>query len=316
MLMNTATPPEISYTQEELAVIEKDYNSLNLSNSAAIIEYGTDVQQKLSEVSGRMLILLNDQSMEDISTLLYTTVGYLQSMEEEKSKFSFFKSRRKLTLREKYKAAEKNVDRITDTLQEHQIQLMKNCAMLSQMHQMNDIYFKELNMKIAAGKKKLETCKKTELPALIKRANETGLVQDSQAVSNHQNQMERLEKKLHELELTASISLQSAPLIEMIQSNQTAMATKLQSTLLNTIPLWKNQVVLALGMEQAKQTAANNENANTLVHQLLHKNEESAKTASASTMLEASRNFTDVSSLDATNKQLIENLTNLNANET
>lgn len=301
------------FTPQELAKIESYQNSINLDNSTAIIEYGTDLQQKLSELSGRMLALLNTQNVDDINQLLTTTIGYLQTMEEEKGRFSLFKKKKEMSLREKYRATERNVDRITVSLQDRQLKLMKDCAMLTQMQRMNDIYQRDLNMKITAGRQKIQDCKQNQLPALEQRASETGLVQDSQAVSNHKNQLERLEKKLHELELSIAIAQQSAPLIQMIQSNQTAMATKLQSTLLNTIPLWKNQVVLALGMEQAKQASSSGQQANEMMNKLLNGNKEAAKLASVSTMEEASRNFTEVSDLESTNKQLIESLTKLNS---
>lgn len=315
MLSATEKQALTPYTPEELTKIESYRQSIDLNNSTALIEYGTDLQQRLSELSGRMLNLLNTQNVDDINQLLGTTIGYLQAMEEEKEKFSFFKKKKEMSLREKYRATERNVDRITVSLQERQLQLMKDCAMLTQMQRMNDIYQRDLNMKITAGRQKLEDCRQNQLPALEQRASETGLVQDSQAVSNHKNQLDRLEKKLHELELSIAIAQQSAPLIQMIQSNQTAMATKLQSTLLNTIPLWKNQVVLALGMEQAKQAANSGQKANDMMNKLLKSNKDAAKLASVSTMEEAKSNFTEVSDLDATNKQLIESLTNLN-NET
>lgn len=315
MLSTTEKQALAPYTPEELTKIESYRQSIDLNNSTALIEYGTDLQQRLSELSGRMLNLLNTQNVDDINQLLGTTIGYLQAMEEEKEKFSFFKKKKEMSLREKYRATERNVDRITVSLQDRQLQLMKDCAMLTQMQRMNDIYQRDLNMKITAGRQKLEDCRQNQLPALEQRASETGLVQDSQAVSNHKNQLDRLEKKLHELELSIAIAQQSAPLIQMIQSNQTAMATKLQSTLLNTIPLWKNQVVLALGMEQAKQAANSGQKANAMMNKLLTGNKVAAKLASVSTMEEAKSNFTEVSDLDATNKQLIESLTNLN-NET
>ena len=314
-IQNNEIQSPAPYTPEELTKIESYRQSIDLANSTALIEYGTDLQQRLSELSGRMLNLLNTQNVDDINQLLSTTIGYLQTMEEEKEKFSFFKKKKEMSLREKYRATERNVDRITVSLQERQLQLMKDCAMLTQMQRMNDIYQRDLNMKITAGKQKLQDCKQNQLPLLEKRASETGLVQDSQAVSNHKNQLDRLEKKLHELELSIAIAQQSAPLIQMIQTNQTAMATKLQSTLLNTIPLWKNQVVLALGMEQAKQAASSGQKANDMMNKLLKSNKDAAKLASVSTMEEAKSNFTEVSDLDATNKQLIKSLTNLN-NET
>lgn len=306
--MSTETITTIQFSETELACMEDFSKSIDLSNSTAIIEYGSDTQKKLSELSGRMLATLNSQSMEDITGVLNTTIGYLNSMEKEKEKPSVFKKRREISLRQKYREAEYNVNKATALMQQHQMQLMKDCALLNQMHVMNDVYYRELQVKIAAGKQKLLNCRQTDLPLLETRAKSTGLSQDTQAVADLHNQMDRLEKKLHELELTASISLQSAPLIRMIQSNQSAMATKIQSTLLNTIPLWKNQVVLALGMEQAKQMTSTEKQANEMMQALLNKNKESAKLASISTMEEASRNFADVASLESTNKQLIESL--------
>lgn len=306
--MSTETNKEILFTTTELSQIEDYSKSIDLNNSTAIIEYGSDTQKKLSELSGRMLATLNSQSMEDITGVLNTTIGYLSSMEKEKEKPSLFKKQREVSLRQKYREAEYNINKSVANLQQHQIQLMKDCALLNQMHVMNDFYYKELQIKIAAGKQKLLDCRQTELPLLESRAKSTGLSQDAQAVADRQNQMDRLEKKLHELELTASISLQSAPLIRMIQSNQSAMATKIQSTLLNTIPLWKNQVILALGMEQAKEMISTEKETTAMMKNLLNKNKESAKLASVSTMEEASRNFADVASLESTNKQLIESL--------
>ncbi len=308
MLQTIANNPEINLTEEELQEVESCVKSIDLANSTAIIEYGSDIQKKLSELSGTMLTNLNSQDIDDIGEVLNTTVGYLREIEEEKGKFTLFKKAKELSVREKYREAEKNIDKVSGTLQQHQIQLMKDCAMLDQMYHMNTVYFRDLNVKIAAGKRKLDDCKHIELPALEKKAIETGLAQDSQAVTDMKNQMDRLEKKIYELELTRTISLQSAPQIRLIQSNQATMAEKIQSTLLNTIPLWKNQVVLALGMEHTRQAVKAEKEINDMTNKLLLKNAETLKIASVETMQAANRGFVDVETLDATNKLLIESL--------
>lgn len=308
MLQTIANNPEINLTEEELKEVESYVKSIDLANSTAIIEYGSDIQKKLSELSGTMLTNLNSQDIDDIGEVLNTTVGYLREIEEEKGKFTLFKKAKEMSVREKYREAEKNIDMVSGTLQQHQIQLMKDCAMLDQMYNMNTVYFRDLNVKIAAGKRKLDDCKHIELPALEKKAIETGLAQDSQAVTDMKNQMDRLEKKIYELELTRTISLQSAPQIRLIQSNQATMAEKIQSTLLNTIPLWKNQVVLALGMEHTRQAVKAEKEINDMTNKLLLKNAETLKIASVETMQAANRGFVDVETLDATNKLLIESL--------
>lgn len=308
MLQTIANNPEINLTEEELREVDSCAKSIDLTNSAAIIEYGSDIQKKLSELSGTMLSNLNAQDIDDIGEVLNTTVGYLRDIEEEKGKFSLFKKAKEMSVREKYREAENNIDKVSGTLQQHQIQLMKDCAMLDQMYHMNTVYFRDLNVKIAAGKRKLDDCKHLELPALEKKAIETGLAQDSQAVTDMKNQMDRLEKKIYELELTRTISLQSAPQIRLIQSNQATMAEKIQSTLLNTIPLWKNQVVLALGMEHTRQAVKAEKEINDMTNKLLLKNAETLKLASVETMQAANRGFVDVETLDATNKLLIESL--------
>lgn len=305
---------ESTLTDKEQLQIEECCASINMADSTAVIDYGSDIQKKLSELSSRMLANLNTQSMDNISDVLDTTLRYLSCMEEEPktTKRLFSRKPKERSAREKYQDAEKNVDRVTVVLQQHQIQLMKDCAMLTQLYEMNTVYFRELNIHIEAGKKKLEQCLKVDLPALEQQARTTGLAQDAQAVADLKNQMDRLEKKVHELELTGSVALQSAPLIRMIQSNQSSMAAKLQSTLLNTIPLWKNQVIMALNMEQTKENLSADKKTQVSINKLINQNAGDIRMASEETVHAAGRNFHDVSSMEATNKELIENLTNLN----
>lgn len=307
-------PIETTLTAKEQLQIEEYCTAINMADSTAVIDYGSDIQKKLSELSSRMLANLNSQSMDNISDVLDTTLRYLSCVEEEpKTKKGLFSRKPKeRSAREKYQDAEKNVDRVTVVLQQHQIQLMKDCAMLTQLYEMNKVYFRELNIRIEAGKRKLEQCRKVDLPALEQHARTSGLAQDAQAVADLKNQMDRLEKKVHELELTGSVALQSAPLIRMIQSNQSSMAAKLQSTLLNTIPLWKNQVIMALNMEQTKENLSAEKKTQTSINKLIKQNTGDIRMASEETVQAASRNFQDVNTLEATNKELIENLTNLN----
>lgn len=307
-------PKETTLTAKDQLLIEEYCTALNMADSTSVIDYGSDIQKKLSELSSRMLANLNSKSLESISDVLDTTLRYLSCVEEEPKakKKLFFRKPKERSAREKYQDAEKNVDRVTIALQQHQIQLMKDCAMLTQLYEMNTVYFKELNLYIEAGKRKLAQCRKADLPALEKQATQTGLAQDAQAAADLKNQMDRLEKKVHELELTGSVALQSAPLIRMIQSNQSSMAAKIQSTLLNTIPLWKNQVIMALNMEQTKENMSAEKKTQASINKLIKQNTGDIKLASEETVQAASRNFQDVSSLEATNKELIESLTNLN----
>jgi len=316
-LIINENPIETTFSDKEQLQIEEYCTTINMADSTAVIDYGSDIQKKLSELSGRMLANLNSQSMDNISDVLDTTLRYLTCVAEEPKvkKGLFTRKTKECSAREKYKDAEKNVDKIAVVLQQHQIQLMKDCAMLTQLYQMNTVYFKELNMRIEAGKKKLELCRKTDLPELEKHANATGLAQDAQAVADLKNQMDRLEKKVHELELTGSVSLQSAPLIRMIQSNQSSMAAKIQSTLLKTIQLWKNQIIMALNMEQTKETLSAEKKTQASVNKLIKQNTSDIRLASEETIHVASRNFQDVNSLEATNKELIESLNALTEKE-
>ncbi len=308
MLQTIADNPEINLTEEEVALVETRCQEIDLNNATAVISFGADIQKKLSELSGSMLGSLNSQDISDIGETLEETIGYLRCIEDEEDKFTFFKKKKENSIRERYKEAEKNIDKVSNTLQEHQVRLMKDCAMLDQMYHMNTVYFRDLNICIAAGKRKLEQCRLTEFPALEQKAIQSGLAQDAQASNDFKNQMDRLEKKIYELELTRSISLQAAPQIRLIQSNEAVMAEKIQSTLLNTIPLWKNQVVLALGMEHTKQAAKADKEISAMTNKLLLKNAETLKMASAQTMQAANRGFVDVSTLETTNRLLIESL--------
>ena len=230
--------------------------------------------------------------------------------EEEKGLFSFFKrSGNKIsTYKAKYASAEANVNRICNVLEDHQVQLMKDIAMLDKMYDMNKLYFKELSMYILAGKKKLAEVQATDLPAAQEKARRTGLPEDAQAANDLSAMCNRFEKKLHDLELTRMISIQMAPQIRLIQNNDTLMTEKIQSTLVNTIPLWKSQMVLALGVAHSQQAADAQKAVTDMTNELLRKNAETLKMSSIETAKQSERGIVDIETLKTTNESLISTL--------
>lgn len=230
--------------------------------------------------------------------------------EEEKGLFSFFKrSGNKIsTYKAKYSSAEANVNRICNVLEDHQVQLMKDIAMLDKMYELNKVYFKELSMYILAGKKKLAEVESTELPAAQEKARRTGLPEDAQAANDLSAMCNRFEKKLHDLELTRTISIQMAPQIRLIQNNDTLMTEKIQSTLVNTIPLWKSQMVLALGVAHSQQAADAQKAVTDMTNELLRKNAETLKMSSIETAKQSERGIVDIETLKTTNESLISTL--------
>ena len=230
--------------------------------------------------------------------------------EEEKGLFSFFKrSGNKIsTYKAKYASAEANVNRICNVLEDHQVQLMKDIAMLDKMYDMNKLYFKELSMYILAGKKKLAEVQATDLPAAQEKARRTGLPEDAQAANDLSAMCNRFEKKLHDLELTRTISIQMAPQIRLIQNNDTLMTEKIQSTLVNTIPLWKSQMVLALGVAHSQQAADAQKAVTDMTNELLRKNAETLKMSSIEAAKQSERGIVDIETLKTTNESLISTL--------
>lgn len=230
--------------------------------------------------------------------------------EEEKGFLGLFKKggNKLANLKAKYEKAEVNVNKICDALEGHQIQLLKDAALLDKMYELNVTYFKELSMYIAAGKQKLQNVHDTELPALQEKAARTGLPEDAQAVNDMLALCNRFEKKVHDLELTRTISLQMAPQIRLVQSNDTAMSEKIQSTLVNTIPLWKSQMVLAIGVENSNRAAEAQREVTDMTNQLLKKNAETLKLSTLETAKESERGIVDIETLKATNESLISTL--------
>ena len=252
---------EALLSEQEKKQVEAFAEKIDLNNSTLVLQYGAGAQKKIADFSDKTLENVRSKDLGETGTMLASLVSELKQTgepEEEKGFFaSFFKkSTGKLeALKARYEKAEGKVDEIVDILTKHQVQLIQDAAMLDQMYQLNQTYFKELSMYILAGKKKVDKARQTELETLRQKAIASGTQEDAQAVSDYSSMIERFEKKVHDLELTRMVALQMAPQIRMVQSNDTVMAEKIQSTIVNTIPLWKNQMVIAMGENHSAQAA-------------------------------------------------------------
>lgn len=300
-------------SDEEKQQVEDFSKKIDLGNSAGILQYGAGTQQKMADFSEKALDRVRTKDLGEVGNLIGGLVGELKSFdveEEEKGFLGFFKKQgnKLANLKAKYDKAEANVDKIVDTLENHQVILMKDIDMLDKMYEINLAYYKELTMYILAGRKKLAEVQNNELPALMEKARKTGLPEDAQAVKDLQSQCDRFEKKLHDLELTRMISLQTAPQIRMVQGSDTMMAEKIQSTIVNTIPLWKSQMVIALGVEHSTEAAKAQRAVSDITNELLKKNAEKLKTATIETAKESERGIVDIETLKATNESLITTL--------
>lgn len=301
---------EIQLTPEEQAVVDNFVKQIDLSNSNAILQYGAGAQKKMADFSEAALENVKSQDLGEIGDILSKVVVELKNFdaEEEKGFFGIFKkaSNKVNAMKAKYAKAEANVDEIVEVLEKHQITLMKDTAMLDKMYETNLAYFKELNMYIAAGKKKLNEARTVDIPALQAKAQKSGLPEDAQAARDLNDMCNRFEKKLHDLELTRQISMQTAPQIRLVQSNDTMMAEKIQTTIVNTIPLWKSQMVIALGVAHSTEAAKAHREVTDMTNELLRKNAEALHTASVETAKEAERGIVDMETLKATNEHLIQ----------
>lgn len=300
-------------TPEEKKMVADFAAKIDLRSSNAILQYGAGAQKKIADFSESALENVKTKDLGEVGDMLAGVVTELKSFdeeEEEKGIFGFFKKggNKLANMKAKYDKAEVNVNRICDALEGHQIQLMKDIAMLDKMYELNTTYFKELSMYIAAGKKKLQDVVTTELPELEAKAARSGLPEDAQAVNDLNALCNRFEKKIHDLELTRTISLQMAPQIRLVQSNDTVMSEKIQSTLVNTIPLWKSQMVLAIGVENSSRAAKAQREVTDMTNQLLRKNAEKLKLATVETAKESERGIVDIETLKATNESLISTL--------
>ena len=301
---------QIVLSPQEQEMVNQFAAQIDLTNTQQILQYGVGSQKKIADFSETALSNVRTKDMGEIGEMLTSVVSELRAFEDDEETKGFLglfkKSSRKLdTLKAKYDKADANIDRIVTAMEEHQIVLLKDVAMLDKMYELNLNYFKELSMYILAGKQKIEQAKKVELPALLAKAEQSGLPEDTQAAKDFAAQIDRFEKKIYDLELTRTVSLQMAPQIRLIQSNDTAMSEKIQSTLVNTIPLWKSQMVIAIGLNHSTEAARAQAEVSNMTNTLLKKNAEILKTASIETAREAERGIIDIETLTQTNQTLI-----------
>ncbi len=301
---------EAILSEEEQKMVDAFSKQIDLHNSNGILQYGVGTQKKMADFSETALKNVQTKDLGEVGDMITNLVTELKSFdteEEEKGFFGFFKkSGNKLTaLKAKYEKAEVNVEKICEVLEGHQVQLMKDVAVLDKMYGLNLSYFKELSMYILAGKKKLQEVRDTELAELIQKAQISNLPEDAQAAKDLETLCERFEKKIHDLELTRMIAIQTAPQIRLVQSSDSLMIEKIQSTVVNTIPLWKSQMVIALGVEHANQAARAQREVTDMTNQLLRKNAEALKMATVESAKASERGIVDLETLKTTNAALI-----------
>ncbi|MCI9363613.1 MAG: toxic anion resistance protein [Oscillospiraceae bacterium] len=304
---------EPNLTPEEQKMVDDFAAKIDLDNSSQILRYGAGAQKKMADFSETALENVRTKDLGEIGDMLSGVVVELRGFEEEednKGLFGFLKkSANKTTaLKARYDKASVNIERICAALESHQVRLLKDVAMLDKLYDMNKAYFKELSMYLLAGKKKLEQTRSVELPALQEKAARTGLPEDAQAASDLSALCNRFEKKLYDLELTRTISIQMAPQLRLVQNNDTQMAEKIQSTLMNTIPLWKSQMALSLGIAHSQQALKAQKEVTDMTNMLLRKNAETLKMATIETARESERGIVDMETLRMTNESLISTL--------
>lgn len=304
---------ESTLNEAEKKLVSDFSEKIDITNSNMVLQYGTDAQKKLAGFSESALNNVRTKDLGEVGDMITNLIGELKGFdleEDDKGIFGFFKKQtNKLQLlKTKYDKAEVNVEKISTMLEDHQIQLFKDIAMLDQMYEKNLINFKELTMYVLAGKQKLQKVRANELAALIKKAQETGKAEDAQAANDMASLCDRFEKKLHDLELTRMISVQMSPQIRLVQNNDTMMAEKIQTTLTSTLPLWKSQMVLALGLEHSNQAMKAQREVTNMTNDLLRKNAETLKMGTVNIAKESERGIVDIETLQHTNNTLIETL--------
>lgn len=303
---------ESTLSAEEKKMVEEFVEKIDLKNSNAIMQYGAGAQKKIADFSENALDSVRTKDLGEVGSLLSSVVVELKGFdaEEEKGFLGLFKKAGHKTeaLKAKYAKAETNINKMSDALESHQVQLMKDTTMLDKMYEMNKNYFKELTMYILAGKKKLAEMNEVTLPQIRAKAEASGLPEDAQEVNDTLAMIDRFEKKIHDLELTRNISLQMAPQIRLIQNNDVLMSEKIQSTLVNTIPLWKSQMVIALGMSHSLDAAKAQREVSDMTNELLKKNAAALKQSTIETAKEAERGIVDIQTLTETNQSLISTL--------
>ena len=299
-------------TPEEQKMVNDFAAKIDIENTNQILQYGAGTQKKMADFSDTALENVKTQDLGEIGELISNVVGELKDfdVQEEGKFFGFFRKQTSKieNLKNKYDKAQANVEKITDSLQQHQVRLMKDSAMLDKMYEQNLNYFKELTMYILAGKKKLEETRNGKLAEMKNKAALSGLPEDAQAARDLDEKCSRFEKKLHDLELTRTIAMQTAPQIRLIQNNDTVMVEKIQTTIVNTIPLWKSQMVLALGIAHSAEAAQAQRQVTDITNELLRKNTETLHMATVETAKESERGIVDLETLQKTNADLIQTL--------
>ena len=314
-------PQAVRLSPEEQAMVDSFAQKIDITNSQQVLQYGSACQKKIGDFSEAALAKVSTKDLGEVGEMITDLIGELKNFdaeEEEKGLFGFFKkkSNQIAALKSKYDKAETNVENIQSMLEGHQVQLLKDIAMLDKMYELNMAYFKELSMYILAGKQKLADVRTGALQQAMEKARTSGLPEDAQAARDLSDQCVRFEKKLYDLELTRNISLQMGPQIRLLQNNNSMMAEKIQSTIVNTIPLWKNQMVLALGLAHSQQAMQAERAVTDMTNELLKKNADALKMGTLETARESQRGVVDIETLQQTNKSLIETLDELNKIQT
>ena len=317
-LVAEETPAEVLekdvLTEEEKQMVEAFAAQIDVTNSTAVLQYGAGTQKKMADFSEMALDKVRTKDLGEVGSLLSDVVQEVKNFDEEEEEKGFLgifkKPANKLqALKTKYAKAETNITQICKALESHQVQLLKDVAILDKMYELNLTYFKELSMYIMAGKKKLDEVRRKDLPELVKKAEMTNLPEDAQAAKDLSDMCTRFEKKIHDLELTRTIAMQTAPQIRLVQGNNTLMVEKIQSTVVNTIPLWKSQMVIALGVEHSLQAAEAQREVTDMTNELLRKNADKLKMATIETAKESERGIVEMDTLKHTNEALISTIT-------
>ena len=310
--------PQVNLTPEEQDMVDQFAEKIDITNSQQVLQYGSACQKKIGDFSEAALSKVATKDLGEVGNMITDLIGELKSFdageEQQKGILGFFKKKGDQldALKTKYNKAETNVEKIQSMLEGHQVQLLKDIAMLDKMYELNMAYFKELSMYILAGRKKLQQVRENDLAAAEAKAKASGLPEDAQAARDLADQCDRFEKKLYDLELTRNISIQMGPQIRLIQSNDTMMAEKIQTTIVNTIPLWKNQMVLALGMAHSQQAMQAERAVTDATNELLRKNAATLKQGTIDIAKESERGVVDIETLQQTNRDLISTLDELN----
>lgn len=304
------TDEETNLTSAEQQQVDEFVKQIDLTNSAAIMNYGVGTQKKLADFSQKALDNVRTKDMGEVGDMLTNLCTQLKNFdvdEEQKGFKGFFKKKanKAQELKTRYAKVETNVEEVSNELEKHQVKLMKDADLMDQMYDMNLAYYKELTMYIQAGKKKLTQARETELPELQQQAQKSGQPEDAQRAQDYASQCDRFEKKIYDLELTRTVAMQTAPEIRMVQNSDIVMAEKIQSTIVNTIPLWKNQMVISMGLEHANEAAKAERQVNDMTNELLKKNAQSLKQATVETAKESERGIVDIETLKETNQTLI-----------